>query len=258
MQTVDNETESQAKPLTEFERESNRLEEMKQAIRQQEYDLEQKREAAEAAERQAKLEAYNALREDATGFRATAAKETDEASKRTYIQWALDADRQAVGLARELGLAVEEPLAELEPAEPSTLDKVHSLLRHRVGAAIQLILLVAAILWASSNFDSIGEHIKLVNKSLPVEQQMNAYDETSNQKFFFEKYVEFWDLPVALGKLLILVPFVGLYLLPFIKSRKDFFTEFFEDLTPFQRCLITFGFAALFVLHSALSHGVKP
>lgn len=257
MQTENDVIDDQDENLSEFDREQKKLEQMKQHIRQQEFDLEQKREAAEAAERQRKLEAYNALRDDATGFRATAAKEADEASKKTYIQWALDADRQAVALARELGLAIDEPVAD-EPAEPSTLEKVHSLLRHRVGAVIQVILLVAAIVWASTNFDNIGDHIKLVNKTLPVEQQMNAYDETSNQKFFFEKYVEFWDLPVALGKLLILVPFVGLYLLPFIKSRKDFFTEFFEDLTPFQRCLITFGFAALFVLHSALSHGVKP
>ncbi|GAB3990412.1 hypothetical protein GCM10028807_17520 [Spirosoma daeguense] len=242
---------------TEFELEAERIQAMKDQIAQQEYELEQKRIQAEADERQRKLDTYQALREDAAGFRETATKESDETSKKMYVQWALEADRQAVQLARELGLAIEEP-AEEQPAEPTTLDKVHGLLRHRLGAVVQIALLIAAIFWASTNFETVGEHIKVLNEHLPLEEKMNAYDITSNQKFFFEKYVEFWDLPVAMLKLLILVPFVCFYLLPFIRSRKDFFTEFFEDLTPFQRCVITLAFAALFVLHSALSHGVKP
>ncbi|MBN8820769.1 MULTISPECIES: hypothetical protein [unclassified Spirosoma] len=254
MQTAVNNDNSTV--LTEFDQEAQRIQTLKDQIAQQEHELEQKRLLAEEAERQRKLDAYNGLREDAAGFRATAAKETDEASKKMYVQWALDADKQAVQVARELGLAIEDS-ADDSP-EPTTLQKVHGLFRHRLGAVIQTVLLGVAIFWASTNFDSIGKHINELNKSLPVEQQMNAYDLTSNQKFFFEKYVEFWDLPVGLFKLLILVPFVGLYMLPFIRSRKDFFTEFFEDLTPYQRCLITLAFVALFILHSALSHGVKP
>lgn len=243
-------------PLTEFEAEALRIQQLKDQLAQQEHELEAKRLQAEADERQRKLDTYNGLRDDAAGFRATAAKETDEASKKMYVQWALDADREAVQLARELGLAIEEPAE--EAPEQSTLSKVQGLFRHRLGAVIQAVLLGIAIFWASTNFDGIGQHIQELNKSLPVEQQMNAYDLTSNQKFFFEKYVEFWDLPVGLFKLLIVVPFVGLYLLPFIRSRKDFFTEFFDDLTPYQRCLITLAFVALFILHSALSHGVRP
>ncbi|MGF7217474.1 hypothetical protein GGR92_003648 [Spirosoma lacussanchae] len=255
MQSVNNNHDQGGETPTNFDQVADAIQERKRQLELEEQELERKRFEAQQAERERKLDAYNALRDDANGFRATAAKETDEASKKTYVQWALDADRQAVQLARELGLAIEEPEPELEP---TTLEKVTSLLRHRVGALVQMILLGAAIMWASTNFESIGQHIQELNKSLPVEQQMNAYDLTSNQKFFFEKYVEFWDLPVGLFKLLILVPFVGLYLLPFIRSRKDFFTEFFEDLTPYQRCVITLAFVALFILHSALSHGVKP
>ncbi|WP_020603143.1 hypothetical protein [Spirosoma spitsbergense] len=244
-------------PLDPYEAAAYKLQLAREELQRQEDELIFKKQQADEAERQAKLDNYQGLREDAAGFRATAAKETDETSKKMYIQWALDADRQAVQLGRELGLAIDEPTEPTE-AEKSTLEKVHGLLKHRLGAIVQISLLVVAIIWASSNFTSVGDEINTLNKALPVEQQMNAYDITSNQKFFFEKYVEFWDLPVGLFKLLILVPFVGLYLLPFIRSRKDFFTEFFEDLTPFQRCLITFGFVALFILHSALSHGVKP
>jgi len=243
--------------MNEFELAAYNLQQQREELQRQEEALYLKKQQADEAERQEKLEAYQNLREDAAGFRATAVKESDETSKQMYIRWALDADKQAVQLARELGLAIEEPTEE-QAEEVTTLEKVHGLFRHRLGAIIQFVLLAVAIYWAGSNFDKIGEHIGELNKHLPLEQQMNAYDITSNQKFFFEKYVEFWDLPVALFKLLILVPFVGLYLLPFIKSRKDFFTEFFEDLTPYQRCLITLAFAALFVLHSALSHGVKP
>jgi hypothetical protein len=243
--------------IESFDQEEQKLRDTLEQIRQQQEDLAQKRRDAEEAERQRKLEEYNQFREDAAGYRQTAAKEPDEASKLMYVKWALDADRQATQLARELGLAIDEPVEET-PEETSTLQKVAGLFRHRLGAVIQGGLLILAIIWASTNFENIGEHINQVNKALPVEQQMNAYDETSNQKFFFEKYVEFWDLPVSLFKLFILVPFVGFYLLPFIRSRKDFFTEFFEDLTPFQRCVITLAFVALFILHSALSHGVRP
>lgn len=256
MQTVDNTTE-ETQTMDPFELKALQIRKAQEQLQRDAEELATQKQQADEAERQRKLDAYQNLRDDAAGFRATAAQETDEASKQMYVRWAVDADKQAVQLARELGLAIEEP-TEPEPEEPTTLEKVTSLFRHRLGALIQVILLGAAIIWASSNFDGIGEHIKVLNKTLPVEQQMNAYDLTSNQKFFFEKYVEFWDLPVGLFKLFILVPFVGLYLLPFLRSRRDFFTEFFEDLTPFQRCVITLAFVALFVLHSALSHGVKP
>lgn len=256
MQPVDNTTE-ETQTMDPFERKALQIRQAQEQLQRDAEELATQKQQADEAERQRKLADYTALRENATGFRATAALETDEASKKEYVKWAIDADKQAVQLARELGLAIEEPV-EPEPVEPSTMEKVKSLLSHRVGAIVQIFLLVVAMIWASHGFTSVGDEIKLLNKTLPVEQQMNAYDITSNQKFFFEKYVEFWDLPVGLFKLLILVPFVGLYLLPFIRSRKDFFTEFFEDLTPFQRCLITFGFVALFILHSALSHGVKP
>ncbi|GAB4050400.1 hypothetical protein [Spirosoma litoris] len=251
---TENSTEQTVDP---FELAAQKLRDQQAQLQRDMDALEEQRQQAEEAERQRKIEAYQALREDAAGFRATAVQETDEASKKMYVQWAVDADRQAVQLARELGLAIEEPVEPGE-AERSTMDKVKSLLSHRLGAIVQITLLVAAIVWASTNFTNIGHEIQVLNEKLPLEEKMNAYDITSNQKFFFEKYVEFWDLPVGLFKLLILVPFVGLYLLPFIRSRRDFFTEFFEDLTPYQRCLITFGFVALFILHSALSHGVKP
>lgn len=256
MQTVDNTTE-EMQAMDPFELKALQIRQAQEQLQRDAEELATQKQQADEAERQRKLGAYQALREDAAGFRATAVQEADEASKQMYVKWAIDADNQAVQLARELGLAIEEP-TEPEPVEPSTLEKVTSLFRHRISAVIQIILLGAAILWASSNFEGIGEHIKVLNKTLPVEQQMNAYDLTSNQKFFFEKYVEFWDLPVAIGKLFIMVPFLGIYLLACFRSRKDFLTEFFEDLTPFQRCVITLGFVALFVLHSALSHGVKP
>ncbi|GAB4047072.1 hypothetical protein [Spirosoma litoris] len=243
-------------PVLSLEELAQQLQAQKEALQEQENELELKMQQAAEQEQVRKLEEYNHLREDAAGFRLTAAKEEDEGNKRMYVQWALDADKQANQLARELGLAVEEP--EEQQQESKAVKAVASLLKHRLGAIVQISLLLLAIWVANHYFNSTGEHIKEANKVLPIEQQMSAYDETSIQKFFFEKWVEFWDLPVGLLKLLIIVPFVAFYMLPFIRSRKDFFTEFFEDLTPYQRCLITLSFIALFVLHSALTHGVKP
>lgn len=243
--------------MNEFELAAYNLQLQKEAIRKQEDALEQRRLQAEEDEKREKLNAYYGLREEAAGYRETAVRETDEASKKMYVQWAIDSDRRAVLLARELGLAIEEPVEET-PAEPGVLDKVQGLLKHRLGAIVQVFFLALVIIWASKNFTSIGAEIKQINAHVEPAERMNAYDITSNQKFFFEKYVEFWDIPASLAKLFILAPFVALYLLPIFRSRKDFFTEFFEELTPFQRCLIAVSLLALLVLHSALSHGVKP
>lgn len=253
------EVAEQASPVLSLEEQAELIQKQKEQLQEQENELELKMQEAAEQEQARKLEEYNNLREDASGFRQTAAKEEDAESKRLYVQWALDADKQATVLARELGLAVDEP--EEPQQESKAVAAVRSLLKHRLGAVVQISLLVAAIWWANSNFLHIGQEIKVYNSSLTAlstDDKISAYDMSSNQKFFFEKWVEFCDLPVGLFKMLIMVPFVAFYMLPFIRSRKDFFTEFFEDITPFQRCIITLCFVALFVLHSALTHSVKP
>ncbi|GAB3790217.1 hypothetical protein GCM10028818_60020 [Spirosoma horti] len=220
-------------------------------------ELEDKRRKVQEEEYNAQVDMYNLLRQDAQNFRASAAKETDEASKMTYLRWAIESEKNAVGMAAQLGLEIPKELEEASEPKAAT----ERLGGKRVQVFLQMALLIGVIFFSYRFFVSYGEHIQKVNTTISDETpelKMQPYDATSIQKFFLEKFVEFFDLPLALVKLLIFAPFVLFYVLPFFRTKKDFITEFYEDLTPFQRCVLTLSLVALFLLHSALSHLVKP
>lgn len=255
MKIVKNEPEPEAVAETvasEFDSEEAELDREAEALAQKRTALEDQKRAAQEAEYERKLAQYNAYREEAKNFRATAASETDEPSKKTYIRWALEADANALALAQELGLEIPKELEQAEPKPAKATSSSRFVLALQIGF-LSLILYVSYGLFFSS-----GAALTEKNKDLPAELQTQPYDATSIQKFYLEKFVEFFDLPLALAKLAIFAPFILLYVLPFGKNRKSLFTEFHEELTPFQRCVLTVVFISLFLLHSALSHLVKP
>ncbi|MCX6216574.1 hypothetical protein [Spirosoma sp.] len=232
------------------------LEKEAEELERKRTELADKKRIAQEAEYNAQVDMYHLQRTDAQNFRASAAKETDEASKMTYLRWAIEAEKNALGLAQQLGLEIPKELEEASEPKPAAGKN------RKWGSAFwQMVGLFFVIFFAYSLFVGYGEHIQKLNEAIPddkPELKMNPYDATSIQKFFLEKFYEFFDLPLALVKLLIFAPFVLLYILPFFRSKKDFITEFYEDLTPFQRCIITLFLVSLFLLHSALSHLVKP
>lgn len=240
-----------------FDPEEAELQAQAEALEQRKQQLEDKKREAQEAEYNRQLDRYNSLREDAAGFRVSAAKETDESSKKTYLRWAIDADKEAVLLAQTLGLDIPEELqTEAEP--PKVTERLGG---KRKQVFFQMALLLGIIFIAYSSFVGYGEHLKELNEAIPNDRpdlKLQPYDATSIQKFYLEKFYEFFDLPLALVKLLVLAPFILVYALPFVRSRKDFITEFYEDLTPFQRCVLTVVLLSLFIFHSALSHLVKP
>jgi len=130
---------------------------------------------------------------------------------------------------------------------------------HRLLAILQVVGVIAAIWllkWYFQEFrlSILEDNAKLPEGATPV----SPYDDSSLQKLVFEKLAVFTDLPIALIVLTLIVPFVGFYLLPFLKARKDFHTEFYEELTPWQRSVITTCFVLGLLLFLALSHMVKP
>jgi hypothetical protein len=231
-----------------------------QAILKQKNELNDKlreinegKQAAAKEARQKMQGEYNKLLQTARDFRAQSLTMTSRADAQDRIRWAEEAEAEAALLAQELGLkteavAIEEPTPELW---------------QRPGLARKLTLAGVGLLslfltWAYGCFQDIRQTILERNAKLPLEQQAQPYDATSFQKFFFEKFVELIDLPTLLIKLLVIAPFVAFYLLPVFKTKRDFITEFFEDLTPWQRSVLTVLLVGLLLLHSALSHSVKP
>ncbi|GAB3256101.1 hypothetical protein GCM10027347_17700 [Larkinella harenae] len=211
----------------------------------------QEEEEAEQVARRSRLAAKREVHlRDAENFRNMARNESDPEEKRTLLQLAREDEQLAYQLGQELGLSQPDPNQASKPKLPW--------LKRPVVAFLQVAGILLAITYCYRQFNRFNEYIQRMNETLPPEKHLQPYDITSVQKFFWEKLVIFADLPVALLVLFLIVPFVGFYVLPFLRSRKDFYTEFNEELTPWQRSLITTIFCLGLLFYLALSHSVKP
>jgi hypothetical protein len=59
------------------------------------------------------------------------------------------------------------------------------------------------------------------------------------RKLFFEKMTIGTDLLIMLGIIGVISPVIFIYIVPIIKSKRDFLNEFNNDLTAWQRGLLT-------------------
>lgn len=243
------------KPYTQANMEMAHLSEEEQEIAMAEQELKAKREDIQRKRDLAEQETKTRLLQDrdkalaaAANFRKEARTAADDDKKALY-EWATEADAEARAIEVSLGIAVAtEDVPEAKAPTPS----------RRLMTILQVLGVLAAILFFHGQFEGLGETIKELNHGVAPENQLRPYDDTSIQKLFYEKLVVFVDLPLAVLVLMLVVPFVGFYVLPFVKSKKDFYTEFYEDLTPWQRACITTAFCLGVLLFLALSHNVKP
>ncbi|QHV97949.1 PRKR-interacting protein 1 [Spirosoma endbachense] len=246
------------KPWTQPNVEAAGLTDEEADLQREEQLLQEKREQIRLKREQEATEARNALllkRDKAKGaaqnFRQEALKATSEADKRSLYEWATEADHEAAMIEAELGIVSKA--AQVAP------EKQPFLLRNKgIMALLQVLGVILAIIYFHGLFEGFGLDIAADNLKLPIEKQLQPYDATSIQKLFYEKLVVFVDLPIALLILFLVSPFVGFYVLPFVKSKKDFYTEFYEDLTPWQRTCITTAVCLGLLFFLALSHNVKP
>ena len=234
------------------EAERQKLQEQLAELQRQQFALHEAEEAEKAQERIKLKQQYDELLADARDYRAEARNAKSEEDRRQFFAEARECERAASSIATELGLNVT-PLEEDKPAPLAWYQRNHMLV-----ALLQVVGVFAAIYALRWYFKRWQEEILFINKTLPTGQQMSPYDDTSIQKLIFEKLAIFSDLPIVLVLLFLVVPFVGFYLLPFLKARKDFHTEFYEELTPWQRVLTTTLLVSAFLLFLALSHSVKP
>ncbi|KAB7728027.1 hypothetical protein F5984_19935 [Rudanella paleaurantiibacter] len=260
-------TEAEVKPLKvvkpevqpDYSAQLKAIESRKEAIRQAE--AERLRELDELAEQEAKArdnvkQANRQQKADllsmAKYYRELAVEQTERPKADELIGWAMDCERQARLIVIE-GEVEEAPQAAAEAVEkPSFLE------RHRQLVSVGVILLVGALIYIAGEYFNLAREIIIErNKLLPPEQQMQPYDITSFQKLAFEKMVQFTDLPVALLLLLLVMPPVGFYVLPLIRTKPDFWYEFKHELTPYQRCVLATCFVLGFLLLACLAHLVK-
>lgn len=198
---------------------------------------------------------YEGILADAENFRQSSRNpQISEAEREKFLRWSAAAEANARELGIELGIIAPE-VDEDEKTATARRNKLHRIL------AVSQILGLLGILWMTLDaFFWIGDVISNHNANVPEGGQTlrPAYDLTSVQKYIYESFTMFADLPRAALLCLLVMPTVVLYIVPIIKSKKDFWTEFFHDLTPWQRAILSVVTILGFLLLSVLAHMAKP
>lgn len=239
--------------LAEIEAKKQEIAQANQARQQEMTDLVEAEKRLHTQKQEARKREKTDLRNLAKHYREMAAASEDRRQADELLRWAMECDEEARHLIIE---GEVEPEAQADPRSIQARSPWWA--SGRVWAGIASALgIVAILLITSEYFHLIREQILAANKALPGEQQMQPYDMTSFQKLAYEKLVQFSDLPVALLLLLLVMPPVGLYVLPFWRGKPDFWTEFKTELTPWQRCELASRFVLGFLLLAALAHLVK-
>ncbi|MDR6195174.1 hypothetical protein [Siphonobacter sp. SORGH_AS_0500] len=196
------------------------------------------------------LKEYDGRMKDAKFFREQARQEDDPKEKRALLALAAQDEEKAREIASELAL----PMPAVDTADKTPWWQF----THGKMAIFQVVGILGLLIFFYQQFVGYQARIVEMNKTLPFDKQLQPYDETSIQKFFFEKLVQFSDLPTALLMVFLVVPFVGFYVLPFFGFGRNIYTEFKEELTAWQRTKITVSIILGFLFYLAFSHLVKP
>lgn len=126
---------------------------------------------------------------------------------------------------------------------------------------IQVALLALLVFGTIGGFYAYEAKINAYNESLSetevITKKINAFNDANLQRVVFERFLQATDLVLIFLFILIVAPTVLGYVLPFVKTKKNFSTEFYESLTPWERTKL-FGllFCALLV-YFGLSHTVN-
>ncbi|MEZ0484313.1 hypothetical protein [Fibrella aquatica] len=236
--------------LEEINAKKRELAQANQETEKQMTDLVAAEKLAYAKKQEARKREKADYRTLAKHYRDLAADQADRAQADELLRWAIECDE----LARQIIIEGEtEPAANIEKAA----ERLPWWERERELMAIGIVLFTSLLIWAMSEyFQMFREMIIEQNQALPPEQQMVPYDRTSMQKFIYEKWVQATDLPVALLMMFLVMPPVAFYVLPFARSKPDFWTDF-KSLTPAYRCTIATCFVLGFLLLAVLAHLVK-
>lgn len=213
-----------------------------QALAEKTRKLEEQKKAAADAEHTRQLDEHYNLIEEAEGYRAEAARAKDDETKVLMLRMASEVQDKADALGRKLGLFFDDP-------EPVVQKVVES--KRWVIPSLQVGGLLFFIWYCYNKFFDYRAEIILQNKTQEI--QSNPYGLDSIQKLFFEKLALGYNLLAVVAILAILFPRVLLYLLPFCKSKKDFSTEFDQNINPWQRILVTVLLVCSLLLSLAFS-----
>jgi multidrug efflux pump subunit AcrA (membrane-fusion protein) len=231
---------------TDFAAERRKIEEANAQQQQRLAELAQQ-EKAEYEQQQAQLkEEREEMRTMAKNYRAMALEAPDKARADELVRYAIECDEKAARIIIDGEIPAEPEVKIVEKPKPQPWQRPVL-----IGFLIVLQAAVAALamLISENGFRGIGEQIMHFNEKVSIDQRIRPYDLSNWQKLYYAVFVEFSDVPKALFKMFIFVPFLLWYLF------RGFVKDFFENLTPYQRCLILVLLLLGFLFHS--SFGVK-
>lgn len=126
---------------------------------------------------------------------------------------------------------------------------------------LQVFALVAMFGAFVYGFKFYEQRINEFNASLTEEQlltqKINSYNDANLQRIFFERLLQSTDLFLCFGFIMIIAPSILAYVMPFLPTKKDFYHEFFNDLSPWQRVLSFLILLSSLLFYFALGHTVN-
>lgn len=126
---------------------------------------------------------------------------------------------------------------------------------------IQVALLVLLVFGTIAGFNAYEAKINAYNESLSetevITKKINAFNDANLQRVVFERFLQATDLVLIFLFILIVSPTVLGYVLPFVKTKKNFSTEFYENLTPWERAKLFGAFFCALLVYFGLSHTVN-
>lgn len=206
---------------------------------------EEKRLAAEA-EKIKQQGVHANLVQDAQNLRAEAAQAPDEKTKLLLLTQAADIQAEANRLAVELGLMKPEELEE----------KPGVSIPEKAKPFIWLGSIAALLTYLYVKFFGLKDAIDLNNTKVDPFSQVRPYGLDSIQKLTFEKFTLGIDAVSVFILLGVFAPVLLWYFLPF-GSKINFQTEFKNELTPWQRIIVSVLLVLGLFLLVGLSHSVK-
>jgi hypothetical protein len=236
------------------------IDEMEASLEEKEMELEAKRLQLEnfktqqaEAKRKENLVAIDAALENAKRYEEWAKSETSKVNSdkeliEQYLQMAREATNEAKALQMELGLETQVmPATEMSKGTWSLL--------HNWSWAISLLVTIFAVYFSYTGVLEYKDVIDAKNAAIddPSLKIGNPYDESSMQGIIYDNLIQLTDIPKLWLFLLILMPPMFFYMLPFVKTKNSPWLDF-QAAEPATRLWLLYGFSALVFLSSALSH----
>lgn len=192
----------------------------------------------------------NAKRYDSWAKEEGSQLKPDREKVENYLHLAREAEKEANALRLELGIAQAESI-EIAPEVSKSFWEAN----HGVAWLVSLGLAVLSI-WTCYHFVmSYKAEIDIANSNIvdPSLKIGNPYDESSIQGIIYDNLVQFTDIPKLWLFLLILVPPIFFYCLPFVKTKVSPWVDW-QEVSPATRLWLLFAFSASIFLVSALYH----